>query len=122
MRSGVAARRGIRRHQRGQCALYESVRPAGNESAEKKVRRDKRKSSKMFCSRNVIDRDGGQEQGFRTSVGTVSTDFTDASAHNMCPCAVKLTQLIDMTRCASYDVSAMTNGAAKVLVLDVCVT
>ena len=34
---------------------------------------------------------------------------------------MKLTQLIDMTRCASYDVSTMTNGAAKVLVLD-CVS
>ena len=39
----------------------------------------------------------------------------------MCPCAVKLAQLIDITRCASYDMSAMTNSAAKVLVLD-CVS
>ena len=39
----------------------------------------------------------------------------------MCPCAVKLTQLIDFTRCASYDMSAMTNSAANVHILD-CVS
>ena len=33
----------------------------------------------------------------------------------MCPCAVKLAQLIDITRCASYDMSAMTNSAANFL-------
>ena len=36
-------------------------------------------------------------------------------------CVVKLAQLIDMTRCASYDVSAMTNSAANVHILD-CVS
>ena len=36
-------------------------------------------------------------------------------------CVVKLVQLIDMTRCASYDASAMTNSAANVHILD-CVS
>ena len=72
----------------------------------------------MFCSRSVIDRDGQDKDFAQESVGTVGTDLTDASAHNMCPCAVKLTQLIDMTRCASFVVSAMTNSAANVHILD----
>ena len=72
----------------------------------------------MFCSRSVSDQDGGHDKDFsQVSVPSAPT----SPMRLLTTCVVKLFQLVDMTRCASYDASAMTNSAAKVHKLD-CVS
>ena len=112
--SGVSARRRIPRH-------WRSDEESERDSVCLEGYAETGTSSKVFCSRNVSGSRWWSRAGCRKSFASVGTDLTDASAHNMCPCAVKRAQLVDFTRCASYDMSAMTNSAANVHILDFCV-